>query len=51
MVFRFRQPGQLFVVYGGNMINPELLHTTQLCGLLSQIGDRFLIIVGGIRLL
>ena len=47
MVFRFRQPGQLFVVYGGNMINPELLQiTTQLCDLLSQIGERFLIYAG-----
>lgn len=52
MMFGFRQFGQLVVVYGGNMINSELLQiTTQLCGLLSQIGDRLLIIVGGIRLL
>ncbi len=25
MMFRFRQPGQLVVIYGGNMVNPELL--------------------------
>ena len=36
MMLRFRQFGQLVVVYSDNMINPERLQiTTQLCDLLS----------------